>query len=176
MDSQPQLPAYLVEAVLRFSAESRSSVEQELNALRAHLAQLAGLSGQAESRVAPPSPEPDHGPEPRPTFAYGAIGRAVRQIMRDAPRQGLLIGDIVTRAQHDMNLDISARMAREALKRLKKSGDVECRNRQRWVATDKFRSANDANGNGALNGNPASAPIAGEGWPLHQSRQPQLLG
>ena len=94
--------------------------------------------------------------------------------MTEAPRQGLLIGDIVSRARRDKGLDITARMAREALKRLKKSDDVECRNRSRWIATANLRGAKDANENGAPNGNAASAPIASEGWNPSLFRQGAL--
>lgn len=172
---QSQLPPYLVEALQRFAKECRAeALALARSELRGQMASLLGLPMQERGDTVTPPEEFLEPEEERPTLAYGAIGRVVREIMTEAPRQGLLIGDIVSRARHDKGLDITARMAREALKRLKKSEDVECRNRSRWVATDKLRGAKDANENGAPNGYAASAPIASEGWKPSLFRQEAL--
>lgn len=97
------------------------------------------------------------------TYEYGKIGKTVKEVMRSAPRQGLLIADIVSRSFHDHQVEIGSVSAREALKRLKKGGDVICRDRRRWVATEKLRGAKVTNENEALNGNSVSAPSRGEG-------------
>lgn len=166
------LPSYLVDALLRFEGEcvarGREEANGEMQTLRNQIAEVLGLGAASSLPPSPPSVKPvsivatvkaDPG---QPSFAYGTIGNAIRDIMKESPRNGLLIGDIVSQANRIKELPITPRMAREALKRMKKNELVECRDRRRWMATEKLRGEKATNEIGAHDGDTASAPSARE--------------
>jgi len=73
----------------------------------------------------------------------------------------LLITDIVSRAERDWKTPVTSSQARTALRRMKDDDDVICKDRRKWLATDKLRGA-APNENGAPATLPLSAPETGE--------------
>lgn len=116
-------------------------------------------SGKAAEVVAIPKASPSLSlrEDPSRTHGYGAISSTLMTIMREAPKQGLLIADVYGRA-NNTGTKMTVRQVREGLKRLKASDLVVCRNRRKWVATPKLRET--ANEKGAPEGAPQ---VAGRG-------------
>jgi hypothetical protein len=95
------------------------------------------------------------------TLAYGAKKAAVRLVMASSPFPGLKMVNVKDRVRHMHGLDLTPSQVREALRALQADGDAVCVDRTWWRRTDQLLEKL-RNENGALNGQAASAPEAGE--------------
>jgi hypothetical protein len=160
----PNLPDYLVEAIVRYGADCRAQAQAEL---RGQMASLLGLSqARPEASLIAAAVDSIAGDKAEPVekanYAYGTISKVVKQIMREAPRSGIEIAGIISRAERDWKTPVTKPQARDALKRMKQHGEVDCVDRRNWVALPKLRGEDAPNENGAPATLPLSAPDAGE--------------
>jgi hypothetical protein len=149
-DSMPNLPDYLVEAIVRYGAECRAQAQAEL---RTQMADLLGLR-EAQRDLPVPTPPKHYGGGPeiqavQQSYAYGTISKVVKQIMREAPRPGIEIADIIKRAARDWKTPVTKPQARDALKRMKQHGEVDCLDRRKWISLPKLRGEEAPNENEA---------------------------
>src|SRR5947209_7318850 len=117
------LPTYLTDALTRFADECRAEGRAVAQAeLRGQMASLLGLAPPPQKTLITGSAKDE-----KPSYGYGVIAKVVRDVMIDSPRNGLLITDILSRAERDFHTPMTAGMARNALRRMKQNGEVVCK-------------------------------------------------